>query len=138
MRTIFEQLGITCFGIISTMLVVAADVTILWLTGISLVGTTYYYVIPVGALVGGGLSASGYYLGARYTHTRASVSLLILMMIIAGIAYLLIYWIEYRIQYGSNVVIWTIICNSWRNRGLIRALLAVFYVRAKLVYLVIS
>ncbi len=98
MKTLLEQLGIAFFGLITTVIVVIADIIILRLTRFSLIGTTLYLVVPVGAIVGGGLAASGYYIGARYTHSRANPSLLALMVIIAGLAYFLIYWIDYTYQ----------------------------------------
>jgi hypothetical protein len=94
MKTFLEQLGIAWLGLATTLLVVAIDVTVLKWAGISLVGTLVW-IIPAGAIVGGVLAASGYYLGARYTHSRASPPLLVLMVIIAVLAYFLIYWFDY-------------------------------------------
>jgi hypothetical protein len=101
-KTLFEQLGIAWLGLTTTLLVVGIEVTAIRWTGFSPIGTSFYYIIPVGAIVGGGLAASGYYLGARYTHSRASPSLLVLMVLIVGLAYFLIYWFEYTYSGARN------------------------------------
>jgi hypothetical protein len=101
-KTLLEQLGIAWLGLTATLLVVGIEVTVLRWIGLSLIGTVFYYIIPVGAVVGGGLAASGYYLGARYTHSRASPSLLVLMVLIAGLAYFLIYWFDYTYSGARN------------------------------------
>jgi hypothetical protein len=95
MKLLLEQSGIAWLGLITTLLVVITDIVFLRWTGFSLVGTLIVYVVPIGSIVGGMLAASGYYLGARYTHSRATPFLLVLMVVIAGLAYFLIYWLDY-------------------------------------------
>ncbi len=94
MKLLLEQVGIAWLGLVTTLFVAITDVTVLRWTGFSLVGTWYNW-IPVGAIIGGMVAASGYYIGARYTHSRATPFLLLLMVVIAGLAYFLIYWLDY-------------------------------------------
>src|ERR1700730_10200795 len=95
MKLLLAQFGIAWLGLITTLFVVTIDVAVLRWTGFSLVGTSLYYVIAVGSIVGGMVAASGYYVGARYTHSRATPFLFVLMVVIAGFAYFLIYWLDY-------------------------------------------
>jgi hypothetical protein len=107
MKLLLEQFGIAWLGLVTTLLVVITDVTVLRWNGLSLVGTSVNW-IPVGAMIGGMVAASGYYIGARYTHSRATPFLLVLMVFIAGLAYFLIYWLDYthREVGGTSVRDW--------------------------------
>jgi hypothetical protein len=83
MKLLLEQIGIALCGLVTTIVVVVVNVTILHWTHWDLVGFSCDR-IPVGAIAGGAIAASGYYFGALYSHNRASRSLLVLMVIIAG------------------------------------------------------
>jgi hypothetical protein len=94
MKILLEQIGIALCGLITTVVVVFVNITILHWIHWDLVGFSYDF-IPVGAIAGGAIAASGYYFGARYSHNRASKPLLVLMVIIAGLAFGLMYWDDY-------------------------------------------
>jgi hypothetical protein len=94
MKILLEQLGIALCGLITTVVVVIVNVSILHWTGWNLVGFSYDF-IPAGAIGGGAIAASGYYFGALYTQNRANRSLLVLMVIIAGLAQVSMYWYDY-------------------------------------------
>jgi hypothetical protein len=94
MKILLEQIGIALCGLITTIVVVFVNIRILHWIHWDLVGFSYN-LIPVGAIAGGAIAASGYYFGARYSHNRASRSLLVLMVIIAGLAFVLMYWDDY-------------------------------------------
>jgi len=94
LKSLFEQLGVAFFGLITTALVVAGNVMLGHWTGFNLASFSIN-LIPVGAIAAGGLAASGYYIGAVYSHNRANGSLLILMVIVAGLAEIFTYWFDY-------------------------------------------
>jgi hypothetical protein len=94
MKLLFEQLGIALCGLVTTILVVIVNVVFLHWTGWDLVGTSVN-LIPVGAIAGGAIAASGYYFGALYSHSTADRSLLVVMVIIAALAQVLMYRYDY-------------------------------------------
>jgi hypothetical protein len=108
MKSLLEQLGIAFFGLGTTLVVVLLDVLFHNWTGIELAGISVNF-IPFGALIAGGIAASGYYFGAKYTHNRANPSLLVLMILVAMLGEILIYWYEYS----------TMVFNGQRVRELI-------------------
>jgi len=57
-----------------------------------------WFVIPVGAVSVGFLAVSGYYLASLWLHRRPTRMLLVEMLIAAGLAQFLIYYLGYRTQ----------------------------------------
>jgi hypothetical protein len=95
MKGLLENFGIALCGLTTTILVALADVAIARLTGIDFYTFSVWVVVPAGAMATGVAAASGYYFGSLYFHRRASASLLVQMVVIAGVAQLLIYWMGY-------------------------------------------
>jgi len=119
MKMLLEQLGIALLGLVTTLLVVITEITVWRWTTVSLVGTRLEYVIPIGAIVGGAVAASGYYFGAIYTHSRTGPSLLLLMVMIAALAYFLIYWLEYtHVHDGDAATFWEFVQSRWTHTRL--------------------
>lgn len=100
LKSLFEQIGLALFGLVTTALVVLANVLLRHLTGYNFASFSINF-IPVGAIGAGALAASGYYFGAVYTHNRANTSLLVLMTIVAGLAQIFIYWYDYATAEGN-------------------------------------
>jgi len=95
MKSLLESFGIALCGLATSILVALADVAIARMTGFDFFTFFIWVVVPAGALLTGFAAASGYYFGSLYFHKRAGASLLIQMVLIAGAAQLLIYWIGY-------------------------------------------
>lgn len=94
MRLFLSQLGIAFCGLITTVLVVLVARFLSQILPINPINISVWF-IPVGAIFAGAIAASGYYFGAKYTHTRASWPLLIMMVLVAAIAEFLYYWLTY-------------------------------------------
>lgn len=95
MKSLLESFGVALCGLATSILVALADVAIARMTGFDFFTFSLWVVVPAGALLTGFAAASGYYFGSLYFHKRASATLLIQMVLIAGAAQLLIYWTGY-------------------------------------------
>jgi hypothetical protein len=95
MKGLLESFGIALCGLATSILVALADVAIARMTGFDFFTFSIWVVVPVGALLTGFAAASGYYFGSLYFHKKASASLLVQMVLIAGAAQMLIYWTGY-------------------------------------------
>lgn len=95
MKSFAEKFGIVLCGLITSILVAIADVTIARMTGFDFFTLSFWVVIPAGALLVGAAAASGYYFGSLYFHKRATTALLLQVIVIAGFTQFLIYWLGY-------------------------------------------
>jgi hypothetical protein len=95
MKSLLETFGIVLCGLTTTFSVALADVVIARMTGFDFYTFSIWVVVPAGALFTGVAAASGYYFGSLYFHKRASAAMLVQMVVIAGAAQLLIYWMGY-------------------------------------------
>ena len=95
MKSLLEGFGVALCGLATSILVALADVAIARMTGFDFFTFSIWLVVPAGAVLTGFAAASGYYFGSLYFHKKASASLLVQMVLIAGAAQLLIYWTGY-------------------------------------------
>jgi hypothetical protein len=95
MKKILEPIGVALFGLVTSLLTAIAVVAIDRATTINVFTFTLWVIVPVGAAATGFAAASGYYFGSLYFHTKATMSLLLQMVVIAGITNLLIYYLGY-------------------------------------------
>ena len=95
MKSLLEGFGVALCGLATSILVALADVAVARMTGFDFFTFSIWLVVPAGAVVTGFAAASGYYFGSLYFHKKASASLLVQMVLIAGAAQLLIYWTGY-------------------------------------------
>jgi hypothetical protein len=95
MKSMIQPVGVALFGFITSVLTAIAVVAISNATGINLFTFSLWLVVPIGAIGTGFVAASGYYFGALYFHTRATPTMLLQMVIIAGLTNILIYYLGY-------------------------------------------
>jgi hypothetical protein len=96
MKRTIQDLIVTGFGMITSVLtaiVLAASETKF---SIALYSFTLWFVIPVGALLSGFAAASGYYFGARIFHHRPTRLLIFNVISVAVTTYFLLNYLEYR------------------------------------------
>ncbi len=91
MNNTINSTCVAACGLVTSLLTTAILVVSNNLTGFDLFTLSIFVVIPVGAILSGGLASSGYYFGSLYFHQRPTIILLIQMVIIAAFTNLLIY-----------------------------------------------
>jgi hypothetical protein len=95
MKGIANSFGVAACGLVTSVLTALAIVVVSRMTGFDLFTFSIWVVVPVGAILIGFAAASGYYFGSLYFHKRAGLSLLLQMVVIAGLTQLLIYYMAY-------------------------------------------
>lgn len=85
----------TVAGMVAASLVIAINVGLERSLDLDLLGLTYAFILPVGAIIGGFGSALGYYVAARTTQTLPSRRMLFEMLAIAVSTWLMMHWVEY-------------------------------------------
>lgn len=55
----------------------------------------YFLVLPIGAIISGGVAASGYYIGARWVNARPTKKILVSMIVISVATFFLIQYMTY-------------------------------------------
>jgi hypothetical protein len=95
MKGLLEGFGIALCGLATSILVAIANVAVARIVGFDFFTFSIWVVVPAGALLTGFAAASGYYFGSLYFHKKATATLLIQMVVIAGLTQLLIYWLGY-------------------------------------------
>lgn len=104
MNNTINSTCVAACGLVTSLLTTAILVVSNNLTGFDLFTLSIFVVIPVGAILSGGLASSGYYFGSLYFHQRPTIILLIQMVIIAAFTNLLIYYLEYATLVLENGV----------------------------------
>src|SRR5713226_295940 len=89
------ELLMTAGGIVTSVLVVAANLIVARLLDFNLLSLSFWFVVPVGALFGGFAAAGGYYLVARWTQTMPNRRLLFNMVVVGISTWALYHWLDY-------------------------------------------
>lgn len=95
MKSLTEEFGVALCGLMASVLVAVANVAVARMAGFNFFTLLVWGIVPAGAIFTGFAAASGYYFGSLYFHRRADVSLLVQMVLVAGFAQFLIYWLGY-------------------------------------------
>lgn len=90
-----KQILVSIFGISATLLTGITLGLIQVYTGFALYSLTFWFVIPVGAILSGFAAASGYYLGAKLFHQKPSGGVLLNMVASSITAFLVVHYIPY-------------------------------------------
>jgi hypothetical protein len=102
MKNLAGNFGVAVCGLITSIMVAVANVAIARKTSFDLFTLSIWVIVPVGALLVGMVSASGYYVGALWLHRRATRPLLAQMVFIAAFTQALIYWLGYTTTVLDN------------------------------------
>ncbi|MFL5616467.1 MAG: hypothetical protein ACJ796_22565 [Gemmatimonadaceae bacterium] len=94
-RGLTTEVITTLAGIGAALAVVALNVAFEHATDFDLLGLTYAFVLPIGALLGGFGAAAGYYFAARITSTLPSRRMLFEMLMIGFSTWLMMHWVDY-------------------------------------------
>lgn len=95
MKKLAESFGVAACGLVTSILTAVAVVAVSKMTGFDIFTASVWVIVPAGAACTGFAAASGYYFGSLYFHKRADLSLLLQMIVIAGLTQLLIYYMGY-------------------------------------------
>ena len=95
MRDMSAEVFTTFAGILAAITVVAINVGLQRWLELDLLGLTFWFILPAGALFGGLGAATGYYAAARATQTLPSRRMLFEMLAIGFSTWLLMHWVEY-------------------------------------------
>ena len=95
MKGIANSFGVAACGLVTSVLTALAVVVVSRMTGFNLFTFSIWVVVPFGAILVGFAAASGYYFGSLYFHKRAGLSLLLQMVVIAGLTQIPIYYMGY-------------------------------------------
>ena len=90
-----KQILVAIYGISTTLLTGITLGLIQIYTGYALYSLTFWFVIPVGAMLSGFGAASGYYLGAKLFHQKPSGGVLLNIIASCITAFLVVYYIPY-------------------------------------------
>lgn len=86
---------VTFCGVVTSVLTAAIVFAIHQLTGVNVFTYTLSFIIPIGAILTGMLSVSGYYFAARHFNTKPGVGFFVQMILVGVATQVLIYWSEY-------------------------------------------
>lgn len=92
-------------GLATSILTAITVVAVANSTGFNLFTLSFWMILPVGALLVGLASASGYYFGSLLFHKKPDLTLLLQMVLIAAFTQILIYYMEYStlvLEDGTN------------------------------------
>jgi len=103
MKHAISNSGVLLAGIFTTSLTVLVVSLFNSLTGFNIFSFSLWLVVPVGAALCGALGASGYYLASIVLHRRPTPVLLIQMVVVAAIAQLAFYYVEYAMMSVEGV-----------------------------------
>lgn len=95
MKNFLQDLTVTAFGVVTSILTAVLLFLIEQIFGVSLYTWTFWFVIPIGALLAGFVAAGGYYLGARLFNHRPTSLILLNMIAISVGTFFLIHWLGY-------------------------------------------
>lgn len=100
------DLIISLAGAVTSFATIGLNWLLTQTVGFDLLSFSIWFIVPAGALIGGMGAASGYYLGARWTHTMPSRRLLLDMLLIGGTSWVSYLWLDYyllRLDDGTAV-----------------------------------
>ena len=92
----------TLAGIAAAVGMVAINIVSQRALDLDLLGLTYAFIFPVGAMLGGLGAAGGYYVAARITSTLPSRRMLFEMLAIGVSTWLLMHWVDYATMRFAN------------------------------------
>ena len=95
MGTLLKQSVVALCGLVTSVLVALLVTVGERLTGFDFFTLSVWVIVPGGAILTGLGAASGYYFGSLYFHTRPTALLFFQMVVIAGLTFFLIYYLEY-------------------------------------------
>ena len=95
MKKLVQDLIVTGFGLVSSLLTVVLLILVEEYFNIALYTWMLWLVVPVGAVLAGFAAASGYYLGSWLFNHRPDKLVLLNMVAVALGAYVLIEYIHY-------------------------------------------
>lgn len=94
-RDISSELIILAAGAATSILTAVVNLIVARAFNFNFLSVSHWFVVPTGALCGGMAAASGYYLGAVWTHTMPSKKFLLEMAAIGASTWFLALWLEY-------------------------------------------
>ena len=106
LRGVSKEVLTTLAGMAAAVGMVAINIVVQRVLDLDLLGMTYAFIFPVGAILGGLGAAGGYYVAARVTNTLPSRRMLFEMLAIGVSTWLLVHWVDYvtmRFANGSFV-----------------------------------
>lgn len=104
-----QDLIVTAFGLVTSSLTALILALVESKLDFALYSLTFWFVIPIGALLSGFVGAGGYYFGAKLFHHRPTRLLLFNVMSVAVSTYVLVNWLNYSFlqiegRYISDVI----------------------------------
>ena len=102
MRGLSKEVVTTLAGVAAAIGMVAINVVSQRGLDLDLLGMTYAFIFPVGAILGGLGAAGGYYVAARITSTLPSRRMLFEMLAIGLSTWLLMHWVDYATMRFAN------------------------------------
>lgn len=102
LRGLSMEVVTTLAGIAAAIGMVAINIVSQRALDLNLLGLTYAFILPVGAILGGLGAAGGYYVAARITSTLPSRRMLFEMMAIGVSTWLLMHWVDYATMHFAN------------------------------------
>jgi len=102
LRGVSKEVLTTIVGIAAAVGMVVLNIGTQRILDLDLLGLTYAFVLPVGAIIGGLGAAGGYYVAARMTNTLPSRRMLFEMLAIGVSTWVLMHWVDYATTRFSN------------------------------------
>lgn len=102
LRGLSMELVTTLAGIVAAIGMVAVNIVAQRALDLDLLGLTYAFILPAGAILGGLGAAGGYYVAARITSTLPSRRMLFEMMAIGLSTWLLMHWVAYATMHFTD------------------------------------
>lgn len=102
LRGLSAEVLTTLAGIAAAVGMVAINIVSQRALDLDLLGMTYAFIFPVGAILGGLGAAGGYYVAARITSTLPSRRMLFEMLAIGVSTWLLMHWVGYATMRFSD------------------------------------
>ena len=102
LRGVSREVVTTLAGIAAAVGMVAINIVMQRVLDLDLLGMTYAFIFPVGAILGGLGAAGGYYVAARITSTLPSRRMLFEMLAIGVSTWLLVHWVDYATMRFAN------------------------------------
>ena len=113
LRGLSAELLISLAGLVTSAAIVALNFLLRRSVEVDLLDLSVAVVLPAGAFIGGIAAASGYYLGARATHTLPSKRMLFEMLAITLSTWFLAEWLSYALLRFPNGVAVRDVVSFW-------------------------